>query len=54
MHGRGNKEESAAEDSTVILTGPGNVKHRKEKHSTCIHWQVIIIKELKDKTIYFA
>ncbi|XP_012153966.2 uncharacterized protein LOC100881230 isoform X1 [Megachile rotundata] len=27
-------------DSSVVLSGPGNVKHRKEKHLTAIQWQV--------------
>ncbi|XP_057333424.1 dystroglycan 1-like isoform X2 [Microplitis mediator] len=40
MHGRSTKDESASEDSRIILTGPGNVKRRKEKHSTSIQWQV--------------
>ena len=35
-----NAKESFNDDSTVILSGPGNVKHRKEKHLTAIQWQV--------------
>lgn len=46
MHGRSSKEESASEDSRVILTGPGNVKRRKEKHSTSIQWQVRLVDTL--------
>ncbi|XP_076283956.1 uncharacterized protein LOC143210714 isoform X3 [Lasioglossum baleicum] len=39
MHPQNFKENPNA-DSTVILSGPGNVKHRKEKHLTAIQWQV--------------
>lgn len=39
MHPQNFKENSNA-DSTVIFSGPGNVKHRKEKHLTAIQWQV--------------
>lgn len=39
MHPQNYKENSNM-DSTVILSGPGNVKHRKEKHLTAIQWQV--------------
>lgn len=39
MHPQNLKENSNV-DSTVIFSGPGNVKHRKEKHLTAIQWQV--------------
>ncbi|XP_031833373.2 uncharacterized protein LOC116427319 isoform X3 [Nomia melanderi] len=39
MHPQNTKENSNV-DPTVILSGPGNVKHRKEKHLTSIQWQV--------------
>ncbi|XP_034177078.1 uncharacterized protein LOC117602768 isoform X2 [Osmia lignaria lignaria] len=39
MHPQSGKENSNT-DSSVILSGPGNVKHRKEKHLTAIQWQV--------------
>ncbi|KZC06723.1 PREDICTED: dystroglycan-like [Dufourea novaeangliae] len=39
MHPQSAKENFNV-DSTVILSGPGNVKHRKEKHLTAIQWQV--------------
>lgn len=39
MHPQNAKENFNA-DSTVILSGPGNVKHRKEKHLTAVQWQV--------------
>lgn len=38
MHPQNAKENFNA-DSTVILSGPGNVKHRKEKHLTAVQWQ---------------
>ncbi|CAL7949940.1 unnamed protein product [Xylocopa violacea] len=39
MHPQSAKDNLNA-DSSVILSGPGNVKHRKEKHLTAIQWQV--------------
>lgn len=39
MHPQSVKENSNM-DSSVILSGPGNVKHRKEKHLTAVQWQV--------------
>ncbi|XP_046746458.1 dystroglycan 1-like isoform X4 [Diprion similis] len=33
-------KETSAPDASVILSGPGNVKRRREKHSTAIQWQV--------------
>ncbi|XP_033227907.1 dystroglycan isoform X2 [Belonocnema kinseyi] len=39
IHPQSNKENSPTDSSTVLI-GPGNVKHRKEKHSTVLQWQV--------------
>ncbi|XP_046601800.1 uncharacterized protein LOC107220800 isoform X3 [Neodiprion lecontei] len=39
MHPHVSKETSAP-DASVILSGPGNVKRRREKHPTAIQWQV--------------
>ncbi|OAD62671.1 Dystroglycan [Eufriesea mexicana] len=39
MHPQSAKENLNS-DTTVILSGPGNVKHRKEKYLTAIQWQV--------------
>ncbi|XP_026675143.1 dystroglycan isoform X2 [Ceratina calcarata] len=39
MHPQSAKE-SLSDDSSVILSGPGNEKHRKEKHLTALQWQV--------------
>ncbi|KAG7203038.1 hypothetical protein KM043_010163 [Ampulex compressa] len=33
-------KDNANLDSAIILTGPGNVKQRKEEHLSAIHWQV--------------
>ncbi|XP_076659252.1 uncharacterized protein LOC143362733 isoform X3 [Halictus rubicundus] len=33
-------KENPNSESTVVFSGPGNVKHRKEKHLTAIQWQV--------------
>ncbi|XP_076637441.1 uncharacterized protein LOC143349794 isoform X2 [Colletes latitarsis] len=39
MHPQSAKENLNM-DSSVILSGPGNAKHRKEKHLTAVQWQV--------------
>ncbi|XP_054010636.1 dystroglycan 1-like isoform X2 [Hylaeus anthracinus] len=39
MHPESAKDSSNM-DSSVILSGPGNSKHRKEKHFTTVQWQV--------------
>jgi len=41
MHSQSVKDAMAL-DSSVILTGPGNVRHHKykENHLTTIQWQV--------------
>lgn len=49
MHPQSVKDGTGSQDSTVILTGPGNVKHRKEKHSTSIQWQASPDSEAKER-----
>ena len=46
MHPQSSKEGAHSQDSSVILTGPGNVKHSKEKHTTSIQWQVRLDDEI--------
>lgn len=48
MYSRGGKEDGVSEDSIIIKSGPGNVKHHKEKHSTVIQWPVSKDVFLKD------
>lgn len=38
MHSQ--NKDGIAIDSSVILTGPGNVRYHKENHFTTIQWQV--------------
>ncbi|XP_015597984.1 dystroglycan isoform X1 [Cephus cinctus] len=40
IHPHGAKDTPSTADSSVILAGPGNVKHRWNKHSSIIQWQV--------------